>query len=180
MDEGHHSKPCSLRPACSQAQSCPLAPLAHITRRLIPASCVAASWAWCLWPGCDKEPVWSWRVRAGSLGQQQLHLSWGSTSRYLWSLTQYHHLLPAPRGSSNWSLLLICRVLLGLLSISASCVPTSLVYSHVCSFSCVQLFVTLWTVTHQAPLSMGFSRQEYWSGLPFSPSGVLPNPVTLF
>ena len=36
-------------------------------------------------------------------------------------------------------------------------------------FSCVRLFVTLWTVTHQAPLSMGFSRQEYWSGLPCSP-----------
>ena len=43
-------------------------------------------------------------------------------------------------------------------------------------FSCVQLFVTLRTVAHQAPLSMGFSRQEYWSGLPFPPPGVLPNP----
>ena len=32
--------------------------------------------------------------------------------------------------------------------------------------------VTLWTVAHQAPLSMGFSRQEYWSGLPFPPSGL--------
>ena len=31
----------------------------------------------------------------------------------------------------------------------------------------VRLLVTLWTVAHQAPLSMGFSRQEYWSGLPF-------------
>ena len=31
---------------------------------------------------------------------------------------------------------------------------------------CVQLFVTLWTVAHQAPVSLGFSRQEYWSGLP--------------
>ena len=37
----------------------------------------------------------------------------------------------------------------------------------------VQLFVTPWTVAHQAPLSMGFSRQEYWSGLPF-PSPCLP------
>ena len=36
------------------------------------------------------------------------------------------------------------------------------------SFSRVQLFVTLWTVAHQAPLYMGFSRQEYWSGLPFA------------
>ena len=33
-------------------------------------------------------------------------------------------------------------------------------------FSHVQLFVTLWTIAHQAPLSMGFSWQEYWSGLP--------------
>ena len=43
-------------------------------------------------------------------------------------------------------------------------------------FSCVWLFVALWTVTHQAPLSMGFSRQEYWSGLPFPSPGDLPNP----
>ena len=38
-------------------------------------------------------------------------------------------------------------------------------------FSRVQLFVTLWTVARQAPLSMGFSRQEYWGGLPFPPPG---------
>ena len=42
--------------------------------------------------------------------------------------------------------------------------------------SCVRLFVTPWTVTHQAPPSMGFSRQEYWSGLPFPSPGDLPNP----
>ena len=41
---------------------------------------------------------------------------------------------------------------------------------------CVQLFVTPWTVAHQAPLSMGCSRQEYWSGLPFPSPGDLPNP----
>ena len=40
----------------------------------------------------------------------------------------------------------------------------------------VQLFVTPWTVAYQAPLSMGFSRQEYWSGLPFPSPGDLPNP----
>ena len=44
-------------------------------------------------------------------------------------------------------------------------------------FSCVQLFATQWTVAHQAPLSMGFSRQEYWNGLPCPPPGDLPNPV---
>ena len=40
----------------------------------------------------------------------------------------------------------------------------------------VQLFVTPWTVALQAPLSMGFSRQEYWSRLPFPSPGDLPNP----
>ena len=43
------------------------------------------------------------------------------------------------------------------------------------SLSRVQLFVTPWTVACQAPLSMGFSRQEYWSGLPFAPLGYLPD-----
>ena len=44
------------------------------------------------------------------------------------------------------------------------------------SFSHVQLFVTPWTVAHQAPLSMGFSRQEYWSESPFPSPGDLSNP----
>ena len=43
-----------------------------------------------------------------------------------------------------------------------------------CLFSCVRLFPTQWTVAHQAPLSMGFFRQEYWSGLPCPPPGDLP------
>ena len=43
-------------------------------------------------------------------------------------------------------------------------------------FSRVWLFVTLWTVTHQAPLSMGFSRQECWSEFPCPPSGYIPDP----
>ena len=43
-------------------------------------------------------------------------------------------------------------------------------------FSHVQLFATLWTVAHQAPLSMGFSMQECWSGLPFPPLGDLHDP----
>ena len=44
------------------------------------------------------------------------------------------------------------------------------------SLSHVWLFSTLWTVTHQVPLSMGFSRQEYWSGLSFPSPGDLPDP----
>ena len=43
------------------------------------------------------------------------------------------------------------------------------------SLSRVGLFATLWTVAHQALLSMGFSRHEYWSGLPFPSSGDLPD-----
>ena len=48
----------------------------------------------------------------------------------------------------------------------------------VCALSHVRLFVTLWTVTCQAPLSMGFFRQEYWSRLPFPTLGDLPDPET--
>ena len=46
------------------------------------------------------------------------------------------------------------------------------------SLSHVRLFATPWTVAYQAPLSVGFSRQEYWSGLPFPSPGALPNPGT--
>ena len=44
-------------------------------------------------------------------------------------------------------------------------------------FSCVRVFVNPWAVACQAPLSMEFSRQEYWSGLPYTHPGDLPNPV---
>ena len=47
---------------------------------------------------------------------------------------------------------------------------------HACMLSRVRLFPTPWTVAHQAPLSMGFSRPEYWSGLPFSIPEDLPGP----
>ena len=59
------------------------------------------------------------------------------------------------------------------------------VYSHIplidmpLLFSCLvasDSFATPWTVAHQAPLSTGFSRQEYWSGLPFPSPGDFPNP----
>ena len=43
-------------------------------------------------------------------------------------------------------------------------------------FSCVQLIATLWTIVCKAPLSMGFSRQEYWSELPCPPPWDLPDP----
>ena len=54
--------------------------------------------------------------------------------------------------------------------IQESCVLCAQSLSH------VRLFATSWTVACQAPLSMGFSRQDYWKGLPFPPPGDLPNP----
>ena len=53
------------------------------------------------------------------------------------------------------------------------------IITHMCVFSSSAVsnsFVTPWTVTCQAPLSMECSRQEYWGGLPFPPSGDLPDP----
>ena len=47
-----------------------------------------------------------------------------------------------------------------------------------CTLSCAWFFATLWTVACQVPLSMGFSRQEYWNGLPFPPPGHLPDAGT--
>ena len=57
-------------------------------------------------------------------------------------------------------------------------VSLSLLVSSVCmpSSGIAQLFVTLETVAHQAPLSMGFSRKEYWNVLPCPPPGGLPDP----
>ena len=75
------------------------------------------------------------------------------------------HLLPL----SSHSLPSVCWFHL-LLLIMTTCM-------HVLSrFSCVGLLATLWTVAHQAPQSLGFSRQEYRSGLPCPPPGDLPDP----
>ena len=52
----------------------------------------------------------------------------------------------------------------------------TIVHAVLSCFNCVQFFVTQWTVAHQAPLSMGFSRQEYWRGLMCPPPEDLPDP----
>ena len=67
------------------------------------------------------------------------------------------------------------------LSLSPSTVDFCTLHMCVCvcvqsCFSHVWLFVTPWTIAHQTPLSLGFSRQEYWSGLPCPPPGDLPDP----
>ena len=56
-----------------------------------------------------------------------------------------------------------------------SCLPLNIKPLCVCMLSCVWLFATSWTVAHQAPLTMGFSRQEYWSWLPCPPPEDLHN-----
>ena len=82
----------------------------------------------------------------------------------------------------------LCKlILLGACSVLGTVLGASHTFSYlnlniilwVCvwkSFSHVQLFATPWTVARQAPLSIEFSRPEYWSGLPFSSPGDLPNP----
>ena len=72
-------------------------------------------------------------------------------------------MLPAPTSSPPYGLYPSCP-----------CVRAS--ECLLSRFSCIHLFVTPWTVVHQASLSMGFSRQEYWSGLPFLSPGALPHP----
>ena len=69
--------------------------------------------------------------------------------------------------------ILICCVSLGkYLNVDVAASVSSTVKVKVKSLSRVRLFATPWTVTYQAPPSMGFSKQEYWSGLPFpSPGG---------
>ena len=85
-------------------------------------------------------------------------LSSGSEGSVLMALSPPHLIITGPREESVSNFM------------SHPCVW---VLSH---FSCVWLFVTPWTAAHQAPLSMGFSLQEHWSGLPCPPPGDLPDP----
>ena len=79
--------------------------------------------------------------------------------------------------NKNFYLFQLCCAACGILLPQPGFEPVPLQWKCVCYLlSCVQLFVTLWTVVHQAPLSTGFSRQEYWSGLPFPPPEALPDP----
>ena len=104
-------------------------------------------------------------------------LSWGMQVFYLccgiqtlsfgmWDLVPWPGIEPGPpalgvKSLSHWTTREVPQLL---------CVCVC-----VCLFSCVRLFVTPWTVACQAPLSMAFFRQEYWSGLPCPPPWVLPD-----
>ena len=101
----------------------------------------------------------------------------------------------SPEGSDIWakpwriSTRTECQRAWNYLFIAHSLIPSSIFGIEHCErsawemrvcmlslFSHVQVFVTLWTIAHHAPLSMGFSRQEYWRGLSCPPTGDLPNP----
>ena len=74
--------------------------------------------------------------------------------------------IPEVSTGGSWDMLWVCPATDSKTPSGSKCVPKC--------FRHVQLFATPWTVARQAPLSMGFSRQEYW--LPFPPLGDLPNP----
>ena len=123
----------------------------------------------------------------------RLQSSCGSThpwlSSYLWTgnlfLTPSIHLCPLSYHwpspcESRWPHAVSCKTPTHLvLAFSLSCCPLAAHKGscvHAQSLSHVWLFVSPGTIAHQAPLSMGFSRQEYWSGLPFLSPGDLPDP----
>ena len=96
---------------------------------------------------------------------------------------------PLEKGMATHSSILAWRIpwteepgglqLMGLQRVRHDCATKQQTSACTCaceSLSHVRLFATPWSVSHQAPLSMGFSRQGYWSGLPFPSLGNLPNP----
>ena len=112
-------------------------------------------------------------VQDSSLGKM-ISLSEKSCNRWHWRSVRVlsHDLALKPQlgkpcsPAPNWTALCVCVC-------ACVCVRVC-VYAQ--SFSCGWLFATPWTVACQAPQSMEFSRQEYWSGFPFPALGDLPNP----
>jgi len=97
-----------------------------------------------------------------------IHLSLCSSSSFLLNVTIFRNLIWFCQLEFNFSMSLIP------LGLGVSVCVCAQLHSHVC----VRLFLTLCTVACQTPLSMGFSKQGYWSGLPCPPPGCLPNSGT--
>ena len=117
-----------------------------------------------------------------------------SSGRFLWTARLGSHIINTlPFSTSHKSKLFVCKTI-SPSGFRVGSLPSSLwfskindyVWSMVCVCVCARVshsvvsesFVTPWTGAHQAPLSTGFPRQEYWSGLPFSSPRDLPNPGT--
>ena len=98
-------------------------------------------------------------------------IHWAKWSRLLRFSLLFSLDSKSQQGGCDWSSCLwVCS---SVLITSLCCWDTEVKWSLL---SCVHLFATLWTIAYQAPLSMGFSRQECWSGLPFTSPGDLPEP----
>ena len=113
-----------------------------------------------------------------SLALQWLGLQ---TSHWIWSLVWELRSSMVVCGGGGWVwgvCVCVCtKIVHGYVWVCVHVRPPSVcVCARAQSLSHVWLSLTLWTVAHQAPLSMGFSGQEYWSGLPFPPPGHLPSP----
>ena len=128
---------------------------------------------------------------SSALNSFLLHFFWYDSSPYIVSLYGVHWLsifLSFSFGSSIWmlSINLSSKTLILvsfsfpwsslLLNLCVEFFSLCIVLCILSHLSHVWLFVTLWTVAHQDALSIGFSRQEYWSGLPCTPPGDLPDP----
>ena len=87
-----------------------------------------------------------------------MYLNWQGLQKHFHPVGTYHKTL-----TSTIYMKCVCNVM--------KCVCVC-----VCVFSHVDSFVTMWTISQQAPLSMGFPRQEYWSGLPLPTPWALPDP----
>ena len=122
-------------------------------------------------------PMWIVTEHRVELPVWYSHFCWLSVLHTVMYMSQCSHSSP--------HLLLPCAVFTRLFSLSLL-LPENMFIStifldsaHVCvlsHFKHVWLFATPWTIAPQAPLSMGFSRQGYWSGLPFPSPGDLPDP----
>ena len=104
--------------------------------------------------------------------ENQNHSGINVTHQSWWLVSKKNQRLVLARLRRSWN---TCILLVGIQNGEAR-QKTVQSRSSRWSLSHVQLFATQWTVTCQAPLSMGFSRQEYWSGLPFPSPEDFPNP----
>ena len=143
--------PWTIRPAISMAQ------LSHAGFRSL-GSIALITWSmiWHLFSNLSLDPT---AQDAQTQSQKTAYISWSSEHGYLKrrdSLFQFFWLLFCPLFPN--------------INLYQNPVLCAQMLSH------IRLFATPWTVAHQAPLSMGFSRQKYWSGVPFPLPGDLPNP----